>query len=72
MGAIAYEEQGSGPLVICVPSQGDLRGEDAPHAARGLRSLAHGFATLQAAGGFGLPLECDESFHRLVAMLTGA
>ena len=26
-GSIAYEEQGSGPLVICVPSLGDLRGE---------------------------------------------
>jgi pimeloyl-ACP methyl ester carboxylesterase len=26
-GSIAYEEQGSGPLVMCVPSMGDLRGE---------------------------------------------
>jgi pimeloyl-ACP methyl ester carboxylesterase len=26
-GSIAYDEQGSGPLVICVPSLGDLRGE---------------------------------------------
>lgn len=26
-GQIAFEEQGSGPIVICVPSMGDLRGE---------------------------------------------
>ena len=50
----------------------NLHGEDALHAARGLRSLAHGFATLEAAGGFGLPLDCDESFRHLVAMFTGA
>ncbi len=43
-----------------------LQGEDALHAVRGLRSLVHGFATLEAAGGFGLALDCDESFQRLV------
>jgi len=26
-GKIAYDDQGSGPLVVCVPSMGDLRGE---------------------------------------------
>lgn len=26
-GRLAYDDQGSGPLVICVPSMGDLRGE---------------------------------------------
>ena len=46
-----------------------LEGEDALHAVRGLRSVVHGFATLEIAGGFGLPLDCDESFHRLVNML---
>jgi len=45
-----------------------LQGEDALHAARSLRSLVHGFATLEIAGGFGLPLDCDESFRRLVEM----
>jgi AcrR family transcriptional regulator len=45
-----------------------LEGEDGLHAVRGLRSLVHGFATLEIAGGFGLPLDCDESFRRLVAM----
>ena len=44
----------------------NLQGEDAVHALRGLRSLIHGFASLEAAGGFGMPLDCDDSFHRLL------
>jgi AcrR family transcriptional regulator len=44
-------------------------GDDALHAVRALRSVVHGFATLEAVGGFGLPLDCDESFRRLVALL---
>jgi hypothetical protein len=49
-----------------------LQGEDAVHAARAFRSLVHGFATLEVAGGFGLPQDCDESFRRLVdALLAG-
>ncbi len=53
---------------LAVLSAFNLSGEDALHALRGLRSLVHGFATLEAAGGFGLPLDCDESFRRLVEM----
>lgn len=40
--------------------------ESAIHAIRGLRSLAHGFATLELGGGFGLALDRDESFLRLL------
>lgn len=41
--------------------------EDATiHAVRGLRSIAHGFATLELAGGFGIPLARDESYLRLL------
>ena len=36
------------------------------HAIRGLRSAMHGFATLEAIGGFGIPLSIDESFAWLV------
>jgi AcrR family transcriptional regulator len=46
-----------------------LEGEDALHAVRCLRSMVHGFATLELAGGFGLPLDCDESFRRLINLL---
>jgi hypothetical protein len=43
-----------------------LQGEDALHAVRALRSLVHGFTTLEVSGGFGMPLDLDESFRRLV------
>ena len=45
-----------------------LRGDDAIHAVRALRSLIHGFATLEQEGGFGIPLDLDESFRRLIAI----
>jgi AcrR family transcriptional regulator len=48
-----------------------LRGDDALHAIRALRSLLHGFVALEAAGGFGLPLDLDESFQRLLAGYVG-
>ncbi|MBI3169332.1 MAG: WHG domain-containing protein [Chloroflexi bacterium] len=47
-----------------------LQGGDAIHGLRAFRSLVHGFATLEAAGGFGLPQDCDESFRRLVTALV--
>ncbi len=43
-----------------------LRGDVAVHTIRGLRSLLHGFVSLELGGGFGLPLDLDESFVRLV------
>lgn len=49
-----------------------LEGTAALHAIRGFRSIAHGFATLEIAGGFGLPLDCDESYRRLVDMFITA
>ena len=57
-------------IVLAVLASFGLAGEDAIHAVRGLRSVVHGFATLEVAGGFGLPLDCDESFRRLVGMLV--
>ncbi len=53
-------------IALAVVGSFGLQGEDALHAVRGLRSIVHGFATLEVAGGFGLPLDCDESFHRLI------
>jgi AcrR family transcriptional regulator len=52
--------------VLAVLRSYELSGDDAVHAARGLRSLVHGFTTLESAGGFGLPLDLDESFRRLL------
>lgn len=42
------------------------------HAVRGLRSLCHGFATLEQRGGFGLPLDLNVSLRLLLeAFLAG-
>ncbi|MFC4855176.1 TetR/AcrR family transcriptional regulator [Actinophytocola glycyrrhizae] len=44
-----------------------LSGADAVHATRCLRAVAHGFSSLEAGGGFGLPEDLDETYDRLVA-----
>ena len=42
------------------------------HAVRGLRSILHGFASLEQHGEFGLPLEKDESLTKSInAFLAG-
>lgn len=43
-----------------------LRGDDLVHAARSLRAALHGFASLEVAGGFGLPQDVDRSFEWMV------
>ena len=48
----------------------DLDGDEAVHAARAFRSAVHGFVALEAAGGFGIPVDLDASFDRLVATLA--
>jgi AcrR family transcriptional regulator len=47
-----------------------LEGAAAVHAARCLRATAHGFASLQAAGGFQRPEDLDVSYEHLIGMLT--
>jgi AcrR family transcriptional regulator len=47
-----------------------LSDDDTIHALRALRAAVHGFTTLESAGGFGLPLDLDASFTRLVAALA--
>ena len=42
------------PVLAVLASCGIHGREEAIHAARGLRSVAHGFATLEEAGGFGM------------------
>ncbi len=44
-----------------------LSESDALHAVRGLRSIVHGFVSLEAVGAFKLALDLDESFDRLVS-----
>jgi hypothetical protein len=44
-----------------------LTPDNAIHAVRMGRALVHGFATLELAGGFGLPQDVEETFRRLLA-----
>jgi AcrR family transcriptional regulator len=50
----------------------ELRDDDAVDAIRALRAALHGFVTLEAGGGFGLPVDVDRSFDRLVVGLATA
>ena len=50
----------------------DLAGADGIDAARAIRSSLHGFLTLEAGHGFGLPVDVDRSFARLVDALCRA
>jgi AcrR family transcriptional regulator len=43
-----------------------LQRDEAIHAIRIMRSMIHGFASLEIAGGFGIPLDVDETFRRLM------
>ena len=40
-----------------------LSEEEAIHAIRSLRSIVHGFISLEVAGGFGMPVDLDASFQ---------
>ena len=57
-------------VVYAVLAGYGLEGDDAVHAARAVRSGLHGFASIEAAGGFGIPADRDESFRRMVAALA--
>jgi len=49
-----------------------LGGVDAVVATRALRATLHGFVALESAGGFGLPVDVDRSFGRVVDGLVTA
>jgi AcrR family transcriptional regulator len=70
------EDQAASDAVVCVVTDVlagfDLRDDDAIDATRALRSALHGFVTLEADGGFGLPADIGRSFDRLVHGLVRA
>jgi AcrR family transcriptional regulator len=57
-------------VVLAILRGWQLEGDDAIHAARAFRSAIHGFVVLEAGGGFGIPVDLDVSFDRLVAALA--
>jgi AcrR family transcriptional regulator len=52
--------------VFGVLAERGLAGDDAIDAARALRAALHGFVTLEAAGGFGMPRDVGRSFVRMI------
>jgi AcrR family transcriptional regulator len=59
-------------VILAVLAGYGLRGAAAVHATRCLRAAAHGFASLEAAGGFGLPQSLSTSYEQLIQMVTAS
>jgi Tetracyclin repressor-like, C-terminal domain len=58
--------------VLTVLESYNLNHDDAIHVVRGFRAIGHGFATLEVTGAFGIALETDVSYRRLItAFLRG-
>jgi hypothetical protein len=57
-------------LVLRVLEGYGMEHQDALHAVRCVRSALHGFVSLEAAHGFGLPLDREETFRRLIDLLV--
>jgi AcrR family transcriptional regulator len=59
-------------VLLAVLAPYKLSEEEAIHAIRSLRSMVHGFSSLEAAGAFGMPVDLDASFHWLINLfITG-
>jgi AcrR family transcriptional regulator len=58
-------------VVLAVLRGYEVEGDDAIHATRIIRAALHGFVTLETGGGFGIPLDLNDSYARLVDVLDG-
>ena len=56
-------------LLVSVMRGYALEGDAAIHAVRGMRAAIYGFIALETGGGFGIPLETDESFEWLLDLI---
>lgn len=52
--------------VVRTMAEYGLEGDAAIHAVRAVRSLLHGFVSLERQGGFGMPLDLDVTFQLMV------
>lgn len=59
-------------IVLAVLEPYKLGEQEAIHAIRGLRSIVQGFISLEVAGGFGMPIDVDASFHWLISLFISA
>jgi len=73
-GDAADEEVSVGfAMVIFAVLEGyELVERDAIDATRFVRAAMHGFVSLETSGGFGLPIDIDESFERTVEHVVSA
>jgi AcrR family transcriptional regulator len=62
---------GLAPIFAVLAGWG-IEGDEAIHLVRVIRSSLHGFVSLELGGGFGIPLQVDESFDLLVDSLVAA
>ena len=53
-------------LLTDVLSEYQLSEEETIHAIRGLRSILHGYSSLEKQGAFGLPVKLEDSFYFLL------
>lgn len=53
-------------LVIRVLEPYNIKKDDEIHIVRGFRSMLHGFASLEQKGGFGIPLNPDDSLKVMI------
>jgi AcrR family transcriptional regulator len=65
----AAAQRAIAPIAAVLAGWG-FQGEDALHRVRVIRSALHGFLAIEAAGGFALPLDLDETFELLLATLV--
>ncbi|TDC39517.1 TetR/AcrR family transcriptional regulator [Micromonospora sp. 15K316] len=68
---VAAGERAVGAVYAVLHGYG-ITGDAAVDAARTLRSALHGFVSLEAAGGFGLPRDLDRSYDEMIASLDTA
>lgn len=59
-------------VLLAVLSGYGLTDDAAIHAARALRATVHGFASIEASGGFGIPVDLDQSYEYLIRMVIAS
>ncbi len=59
-------------VLRAVPAPYRLSEEEAIHAIRSLRSIVHGFSSLEVAGSFRMPVDLDASFHWLINLFIAS
>jgi Tetracyclin repressor-like, C-terminal domain len=57
-------------VIVAVLGAWGFTGDEVLHQVRVVRSALHGFVSIEAGGGFGLPLSLDESFELMVQTLV--